>query len=122
MADTLNYLADRIGIVAILTGIIFMSLGLIMMKYPPKNINDFYGYRMPSVMKSQERWDFAQKFASVKSFQLGVVLFAFSFLNPLIGISQPQSCVIGIGIMILGCAYMVFVTEKAIKKNFPNEK
>lgn len=122
MTEILNWLADRIGVVSVLTGIAFMSVGLIMMKYPPKNINDFYGYRMPSVMKSQERWDFAQKFSAVKSFQLGAVLFAFSFINTLIGISQPQSCVIGIGIMILGCAYMVFVTEKAIKKNFPNEK
>lgn len=122
MAETLNWLADRIGIVSLLTGIVFMSVGFIMMKYPPKNINDFYGYRMPSVMKNQERWDFAQNFSAVKSLQLGVVLFAFSFLNPLIGISQLQSCVIGIGIMILGCAYMVLVTEKAIKKNFPNEK
>jgi len=122
MTEFLNYLADRIGIVALLTGIIFIFAGLIMMKYPPKEINHFYGYRMPSVMKSQERWDFAQKFSSVKSFQLGVVLFVVSFLNPLIGINQLQSCIIGIGVMILGCAYMVFVTEKAIKKNFPNKE
>jgi len=122
MTEFLNYLADRIGIVALLTGIIFMFAGLIMMKYPPKKINDLYGYRMPSVMKSQERWDFAQKFSSVKSFQLGVVLFVFSFLNTLIGINQLQSCIIGIGVMILGCAYMVFVIEKAIKKNFPNKE
>jgi uncharacterized membrane protein len=122
MTEFLNYLADRIGIVALLTGSIFIFAGLIMMKYPPKKINDLYGYRMPSVMKSQERWDFAQKFSSVKSFQLGVVLFVVSFLNPLIGINQLQSCIIGIGVMILGCAYMVFVTEKAIKKNFPNKE
>jgi uncharacterized membrane protein len=122
MTEFLNYLADRIGIVALLTGIIFMFAGLIMMKYPPKKINDLYGYRMPSVMKSQERWDFAQKFSSVKSFQLGVVLFVVSFLNSLIGINQLQSCIIGIGVMILGCVYMVFVTEKAIKKNFPNKE
>lgn len=121
MEEILNYLADRIGIVALLTGIIFMFLGLIMMKYPPKKINYFYGYRMPSVMKSQERWDFAQKFSAIKSFQLGVVLFVVSFLNPLIGISQVQSCVLGICVMILGCAHMVFVTEKAIKMNFPNK-
>ncbi len=116
MTEFLNYLADRIGIVALLTGIIFIFAGLIMMKYPPKKINELYGYRMPSVMKSQERWDFAQKFSSVKSFQLGVVLFVVSFIN------QLQSCIIGIGVMILGCAYMVFVTEKAIKKNFPNKE
>ena len=122
MTEFLNYLADRIGIVALLTGIIFMFAGLMMMKYPPKKINDLYGYRMPSVMKSQERWDFAQKFSAVKSFQLGVVLFGVSFLNPLIVINQLQSCNIGIGVMILGCAYMVFVTEKAIKKNFPNKE
>lgn len=122
MAEILNWLADRVGIVSLLTGIIFMLVGIIMMKYPPKEINHFYGYRMPSVMKSQERWDYAQKFSAVKSFQLGVLLFAFSFLTPLIGISQELSCILGICVMILGCAYMVFVIEKAIKKNFPNSK
>lgn len=121
MKESLDFLADRIGLVPFLTGIAFIIMALIMRRFPPKKINDLYGYRTPSSKKSQEAWDFSQKYSAVKMFQLGLLLFVTSFLN-LFGISQEQSVFVGIGLMVLGCAYMIFVTEKAIKKNFPNEK
>jgi len=53
-------------IIPILTGFIFSAAGLIMFKYPPKIINSLYGYRTLISMKSQERWDFAQRYSAQK--------------------------------------------------------
>lgn len=121
MTDILNYLAERIGIIPFLVGIIFVITALILLRFPPKKINYFYGYRTSASMTNQERWDFSQKYSAVKMLQLGIYLFAISFLNLLIDISQEVSVFIGIGLLILGCIYMFVTTEKAIKKNFPNK-
>ncbi len=121
MEEILNYLADRIGIVSFLVGIVFTVTSVILYWFPPKKINYLYGYRTALSMKNQQVWDFSQRFSAVKMFQVGMFLLAASFLNILFDISQETSVFIGLGIMILGCIYMMVVTEKAIKKNFPNE-
>jgi uncharacterized membrane protein len=121
MGEILNYLADRVGIVSLLTGIVFIAGGLVMYKFPPKKINYLYGYRTNSSMKNEQVWDFSQKFSAVKMVQVGILLLATSFLNMFFDISQEQSVFVGIGLMVLGCFYMCTVTEKAIKKNFPND-
>lgn len=121
MEEILNYLAERIGIVSFLVGIIFTVSALIIYRFPPKKINYFYGYRTTSSMKNQQVWDFAQKYSSVKMLQIGLFIFAISFLNLIVDINQFQATIIGIALLILACIYMMIMTEKAIKKNFPNE-
>lgn len=121
MEEILNYLAERIGIVSFLVGIIFIVTALIMYRFPPKKINYFYGYRTASSMKNQQVWDFAQKYSAVKMFQIGLFIFAVSFLNLLVDINQFQATILGITLLISACIYMMIMTEKAIKKNFPNE-
>jgi len=121
MAAILHHLADNINSISFLVGIIFIIASLILLRFPPKKINYLYGYRTPSSMKNQQTWDFSQKFSAVKMFQVGIVLLATSFLNILVDMSQEQSLFLGLGLLILGCIYMFVVTEKAIKRNFPNE-
>ena len=121
MEQILDYLAERVGIIPFLTGIIFIITALLLMRFPPKKINYLYGYRTPSSMKNQQVWDFSQKFSAVKMFQIGLLLLAASFLNILFDIGEKISLFLGIGLLILGCIYMFVATEKAIKKNFPNK-
>ncbi len=121
MDAILNYINERVGIIPFLIGIVLIIMALIMMRFPPKKINYIYGYRMPSAMKNQEVWDFSQKYAAIKMLQIGLVLFAVSFLNLLFDISQEVSLFLGISLMIFGFIYMVMFTERAIKKNFPNQ-
>lgn len=121
MEEILNYPTERVSIIPFLVGIIFIITSLIFLKFPPKKINYLYGYRTLASMKNQQTWDFSQKFSAIKMLQVGLLLFAISFLNLLFNISEEQSDFIGIAILLLGCIYMIFVTEKAIKKNFPNE-
>lgn len=54
--------------------------GLLYLKRPAKEINWMYGYRTQSAMKSQESWDFAQKYFGKLCFRLGVGLIIFVLL------------------------------------------
>lgn len=121
MIAVLDYLNTRIGIISLLVGIVLIILSLVMYKFPPKKINIFYGYRTAASMKSQQAWDFAQKNSTAKMFQLGVVMLAVSSLNLFVDISQGFATILGMAVMVLGIGFMIFQTEKAIKRNFPNE-
>ena len=44
--------------------LIFTVIGLVFWMYPPKKINEFYGYRTTRSRKSQEAWDFAQRYSA----------------------------------------------------------
>jgi uncharacterized membrane protein len=122
MKEFLDHLAERVGMVSLLVGTLFVVIALISLRFPPKKINDFYGYRTPRSMNSQAAWDFSQKYSSVIMLWLGFLLLLVSSLNSFINISQEQSCFLGMCLMILGCATLFILTERAIKKNFPNEK
>ena len=122
MDQTLNYLAERIGVPSFLIGIVFIIAALILYFFPPKKINYLYGYRTRSSMKNQQVWDFSQKYSAVKMLQLGLFLIVVSLLHIFIPISQEHTTFIEIGLVILGCIYMFVTTEKALKKNFLNEK
>ena len=47
--------------------------GAVFWMYPPKKINEFYGYRTTRSRKSQEAWDFAQKYSAKMMTVLGLV-------------------------------------------------
>lgn len=61
-------------LIPVLTGVVFLLVGFLMKRFPPKKINRLYGYRVSNSMKSQERWDFAQAFASKEMTKTGGVL------------------------------------------------
>ena len=44
--------------------LIFLVIGIVFWMYPPKKINEFYGYRTTRSLKSQEAWDFAQRYSA----------------------------------------------------------
>ena len=56
------------------TGIIFIAVGALLYKFPPKSINFLYGYRTKNSMKTQERWDFAQIYAAKTIIKVGFIL------------------------------------------------
>lgn len=103
-----------------LVGVIFMIVATIMYFFPPKKINYLYGYRTESSMKSQERWDFAQRYSSIKMIQVGAALFLVSLIGMAFPVSEGENIAIGLILMIPACIVMFWTTEKALKKNFPN--
>ena len=44
--------------------LILTVIGFAFWMYPPKQINEFYGYRTTRSRKSQEAWDFAQRYSA----------------------------------------------------------
>lgn len=53
--------------------LIFLVVGVVFWMYPPKKINEFYGYRTTRSRKSQEAWDFAQTYSAKLMTVLGLV-------------------------------------------------
>ncbi len=102
----------------VLSGVSFIVSGIIMLKYPPKKINGFYGYRTSKSMKNQKAWDFSQLYASELMVKYGIImclLSLFGFFN-IITISV-FNMFFSIGILIVLCVLLIVQTELALKKN-----
>lgn len=103
-----------------LLGVVFLIGAQITLRYPPKKINSLYGYRTKNSMKSQQHWDFAQRYSSIKMNALGLVYLLmgglFYFLN-------YESVAVGllIGITTVPPLVLLLQTENAIKTQFPKD-
>ena len=100
------------------TGLVFIAVGFIMNRYPPKTINSFYGYRTPSSMKNQEQWNFAQLYSSNLMIKLGVILCLLSILGFFVQCAENIALSIALAVFILFCVILIWNTEMAIKKKF----
>lgn len=52
--------------------ILLFVVSMILMLFPPKKINRFYGYRTKKSMKNIENWNFSNHFASIGIFIISV--------------------------------------------------
>ena len=105
-------------LIPILTGPILMIAGIVMMKWPPKKINGLYGYRTSSSMKSQERWDFSQKYAGKELIKLGGILTSASILGLVYDTKENTGVLLGLGFMLIAIMLLLIRTERAIKIRF----
>ena len=121
MEEQLNNLVNYLNPQTFLVGIIFSITAAIVYFFPPKKINNLYGYRTSSSTRSQDAWDFSQRFSAIKMVQIGLFLFASSFINILVPMSHKQSVTTGTILIIIACVYLIWSTEMALKKQFPNE-
>lgn len=108
---------DKLNQLPIITGAILIVAGAIMYRFPPKKINFLYGYRTMNSMKSQERWDFSQKYSSKELMKFGLFLFVLSLLG-LFDISEG----IVNGIVVLFVFLPIISTEIALRKKFASAK
>lgn len=88
------------------------------MKFPPKTINGWYGYRTARSMKSQERWEFAQIYSARELVKHGLFLILFGgiglFWEPVLQTAQILSAA-----AIIGGIIILFIrVELAIKRQF----
>lgn len=112
-------IVDSLLIVPLLCGGAFILAGLIMLIYPPKKINGLYGYRTPNSMKSQERWDFAQKYSSLELIKAGTILLLGSTFGVIFDFGDELAIIFGLCLMIAVIVVLFIRVEKAIKKHFP---
>ena len=55
-----------------ITSIVIILVGLILIKFPPKEINFLYGYRSARARKNQENWNFAQEHSAPQMVYAGI--------------------------------------------------
>jgi len=91
----------------------------VMYLYPPKKINYLYGYRTTRSMKSQEHWDFAQRFSAMQMIRGAVTLIIISLLGYWLPFDLNAQTIIGLSMVGIMVTWMFISTEKAIKKEFP---
>lgn len=111
-------IVDSLLVVPLLCGGIFILAGLVMSAFPPKKINGLYGYRTPSSMKNQERWDFAQKYSAKELTKAGGILLLTSALGFLIKPSNDYEMIVGLGLLIAIVIVLFVRVENAIKRHF----
>ena len=115
-------LTNPLFFIPVITGIIFLIVGIIMLKFPPRNINSYYGYRTKRSMRNKERWTFAQKYSAIQLIKLGGLLalsgFTVFFINP----SEKTAMFIGLGLMLVMVVVLFLRVECTIKRKFYNEK
>ncbi len=114
----MEFLETPLFIICISLGIIFILAGLIQWYFRPKKINPFYGYRTNSSMKSQERWDFAQKYSAKEMMRLGALLAIVPFLSLFFEINSSIEIFIPFVLLLLLVLLLFWRTEKALKQHF----
>ena len=107
-------------IIYILTtnGLLFI-LSIIFYKFPPKKINNWYGYRTPKTMLNQKIWDFANIV-----FSKNLVIYAgISFLGGLVfaNFATKELTWQPMVLVLLSVLVSIIKTEKALNDNFTEE-
>lgn len=105
-------------LIPLLVGPIITIAGLIMFKFPPKEINGLYGYRTPASLKNQERWDFAQKLAAKEMIKLGMLLTCTSCVSLIFKINEIGAVLIGLSFMLSAFVLLLMRVERALKRKF----
>lgn len=105
-------------VVPLVTGACFLLGGLLMRRFPPKSINSLYGYRTPASMKSQERWDFAQRYSAVEMMKCSVLLMLTSLAGLWYHPDDAITTIIIVVFILMVAALLIMRVERAIRKKF----
>ena len=98
-----------------------IGIGLLWIKYPPKNINYIYGYRSKKSMVNIDSWNFAHKEMTKYWRNFGLIGFIFSTIVLCIteaGEDIVEYILIGQLILML---IPLLLTEIALRRNFDKD-
>ncbi|WP_442847270.1 SdpI family protein [Leeuwenhoekiella sp. H156] len=115
------YWANGFTLTTGLCGLVFVSTAVVLYRFPPKHINYLYGYRTAKSMKSQQHWDFAQKFSALRMIEAGIFLIILAGISAFAGIFNTygkEAVFAGLGFILLAVIYLFVRTQKAIDKKF----
>lgn len=113
----MNFL-DPMFVILTSSGTLFILLGAILYKKPPKEINFMYGYRTLASMKSQDRWDFAQVTSATEKIKTGIIMWLCAAIGMYLDMSEALSVFGGLAIMIVLSLMPSFTTERALMQEF----
>ncbi len=103
-------------------GFMFIIGAVKLYYFPPKKINSWLAYRTAAAARSQERWDFAQKFAAGQMVKASVVIIVLSLLGLLFPDSKFINIMGSLALIIAWERYVIATTDGEIKKRFTHLK
>ena len=96
--------------------VVLLGLSWYYKKYPPKKINELYGFRTRKTMSNQEIWDVANKRNAQDLWKFALYLTVLSVL--LIVFKVPYAIFIHLGAMLIGLGIAVYASIRYIDKHF----
>lgn len=99
-----------------LISIVFFTIGILLLFFPPKKINIFYGYRTSQSMKNKESWKLAQHYSSILIIKLSVLLFLCSLIGLFYEFKSETKLTISLLFLAFFVVVIFFKTEKTLKK------
>ena len=99
-------------------GVLFL-ISIIFWKFPPKKVNNLYGYRTPKAMQNQQIWDFAnstfnQAFFKYSGFSLIAALLLASVSR--VELKWEPMILVALSIIV-----SIIKTERSINDNFTDD-
>lgn len=96
--------------------VLMLGLAWYYKRYPPKEINELYGFRTRKTMANQDIWDTANRRNAQDLWQFALYLTAFSIF--LIVFNIRYAILIHLGALLLGLAIAIYATISYIDKHF----
>ena len=104
----------------LLIGPLMLLISYIFTKYPPKKINDLYGYRTKRSMRNQDCWDFANRY-SIRFMWKTSLLTCIVQAIGVKSLDEGVALLTTIIVLVTTLIYIVYLTEKALKNTFDKE-
>ena len=104
----------------LLIGPLMLLISYIFAKYPPKKINDLYGYRTKRSMRNQDSWDFANRYSIRLMWKISLLTCVVQVIGVIL-IDEGVALLTASIVLLATLIYSVYLTEKALKKTFDKE-
>ena len=104
----------------LLIGPLILLITYIYAKYPPKNINDLYGYRTKRSMRNQDCWDFANRYSIRLMWKISFITCVVQALGVIL-LNEEVALLTATIVLVTTLIYSIYLTEKALKKTFDKE-
>jgi uncharacterized membrane protein len=101
---------------ALLTSVLLFAFGVYWRYYPPKKINNLYGYRTRRSMANQTVWDYANKVGAQMLFSLGWISFILTLV--VFSIVLKYIVIVNMALVLAGLGIGIYWCETKINKKF----
>lgn len=88
-----------------------------MKKFPPKEINSWYGYRMPSSMRNGDTWQEANTFSANLMFKAAIASLIVSIITVIL-LKGELSIIVSTIFLVTAIFGVIIATEIRMKKLF----
>lgn len=105
---------------------ILIGVGAWMQSHPPKEINWVMGYRSTRSMKTQESWDFANRYSGMLMIRAGWITLAVSLVVMLLVMFRSEAVVSAVSVVLIFCQLIPLLAvlplvERQLKKRFDED-